>query len=52
MSNTILNNDRELKIEELEVASGGNVVIETRLKTGTLVIVCSRCGINAVWVPK
>ena len=53
MSNTILNEDRELKIEELEVASGGgHTIIETRTPTGTLVVVCSPCGVSAVWIPK
>jgi hypothetical protein len=53
MSNAIRNDVRELKIEELELASGGEtVVITNHTPKGTLVIVCATDGVVAKWIPK
>ena len=51
MTNAILNDIRELTIDELEVASAGTtVVIIQPTPTGTLVISCSADGVGAKFV--
>jgi hypothetical protein len=52
MSNDIRNDVRELTVDELEVASGGNVLIVNKTDKGTLVIACASDGVVATWIPK